>query len=105
MVSTVRRAQASDEPQMKRCTWGRVAPVVLMMQMSMAPSSASSGKASLRRSRVWYACARASGEPRVPMRTGTRGLTSADARTAARRAAAGRLRAAGGRLQARAAFR
>mmetsp|Transcript_4805 Transcript_4805/g.19216 ORF Transcript_4805/g.19216 Transcript_4805/m.19216 type:complete len:372 (-) Transcript_4805:41-1156(-) len=57
-------------PPMSARGWSRtLSPVVLMMQISSAPSSASSGKFFLRRSRVMYAWARARGLPRVPILT------------------------------------
>mmetsp|Transcript_44 Transcript_44/g.177 ORF Transcript_44/g.177 Transcript_44/m.177 type:complete len:289 (+) Transcript_44:329-1195(+) len=64
--------------------WSKtLSPVVLMMQISNAPSSASSGKFSFNKSRVMYACASASGDPRVPIFTmgaSTAALTTIDAR-------------------------
>ena len=42
-----------------------------MTHISIAPSSASSGNSSISRRRVSYACASASGEPRVPIRSGS----------------------------------
>ena len=87
-------------PQLLPPCWSARAPVVLMMQISMAPSLASSGNASFKRSRVWYACASASGDPRVPILTGTRGFTSACARTHGRRAPATRRAGAANDLHA-----
>ena len=46
-----------------------LSPVVLMMQISTAPSSLSSEKVVCSNSRVMNACASASGEPRVPILT------------------------------------
>mmetsp|Transcript_44884 Transcript_44884/g.111246 ORF Transcript_44884/g.111246 Transcript_44884/m.111246 type:complete len:286 (+) Transcript_44884:270-1127(+) len=46
-----------------------MSPVDFIALIVMAPSSHSSGKASLSSRCVSYACASASGEPRVPMRT------------------------------------
>ena len=42
-----------------------------MTHISMAPSASSSGNSSISRRRVSYACASASGEPRVPIRSGS----------------------------------
>mmetsp|Transcript_7621 Transcript_7621/g.31537 ORF Transcript_7621/g.31537 Transcript_7621/m.31537 type:complete len:286 (-) Transcript_7621:46-903(-) len=58
-----------------------MSPCVFMMHSSIAPSSpSSSGNAAFKRSRVMYACASASGEPRVPMRSGC-GATDIDSPT------------------------
>mmetsp|Transcript_2390 Transcript_2390/g.5409 ORF Transcript_2390/g.5409 Transcript_2390/m.5409 type:complete len:260 (+) Transcript_2390:319-1098(+) len=60
----------SPLPPMSASGWSStLSPVVLMMTISKRPSSLSSGNAPLSRSRVMYACAMASGEPRVPILT------------------------------------
>src|SRR6185436_4106287 len=64
-ISLVNRPLPPISLNGRSCT---LSPVVLMTQISMAPGAASCGWAAIRRARVSSAWARASGEPRVPMR-------------------------------------
>mmetsp|Transcript_11253 Transcript_11253/g.34588 ORF Transcript_11253/g.34588 Transcript_11253/m.34588 type:complete len:282 (-) Transcript_11253:110-955(-) len=61
-----------------------MSPCVFMMHSSMAPSALSSSKDSMRSSLVMYAWASASGDPRVPIRSGfvVADMAAAEAATA-----------------------
>mmetsp|Transcript_25018 Transcript_25018/g.64580 ORF Transcript_25018/g.64580 Transcript_25018/m.64580 type:complete len:314 (-) Transcript_25018:105-1046(-) len=71
-----------------------MSPVDFIAMIWIAPSSVSSGNAALSSRSVSYACARANGEPRVPMRTS--GLSAAIETAEAREAVAARVECATG---------
>lgn len=57
----------SPFPPISASGWFKIlSPVVFIMTISSAPSSASSEYAAFNLSRVWYACANANGLPFLP---------------------------------------